>query len=239
MKALIMVAGVGSRLIKKVKHLPKCLLVFDNETILSRNVRLLKKNGIKEIIVAAGYRANLVIEEIAKEATVVLNPFFRVTNSIASFWFVHKQINLNDDLIVFNGDVVYQEQVLEIALNAKEKPTVLIDTSSIANADYRLKTKDGYIIEQGKQLSDEDTTGEYVGIVKMSKDFTPIYLSRISDLVERQERYDLWWEEALYQIRDEFKIKMPVADVSGYFWAEADYVEDIERIEEWFKAGNK
>lgn len=239
MKAIIMVAGVGSRLAKKVRHLPKCLLMFGEETILSRNIRLLKKNHVEEIIVIAGYRASLVEEEVGEEAQVIYNPFFRVTNSIASLWFAHKHVDLNDDLIVFNGDVIYEEQVLKIALSSSQTPSMLIDTSRIEDADYRLKTKNGWIIDQGKELSDEETSGEYVGIVKMQKDFVPVYLSRITNLVENQERYGMWWEEALFAIRDEFKMKIYVSDVKDYFWAEADYVEDIDRIENWFEEGNR
>jgi choline kinase len=234
MKAIIMVAGVGSRLVKKVRHLPKCLLVFDNETILSRNIRLLKKYGINETIIVAGYHGNLVKEEVGSEARVIFNPFFRVTNSIASFWFVHKKVDLHDDLIVFNGDVIYQEEVLKTALETNQSPLMLIDTTRIEEADYRLKIQDGCVIDQGKELSNEETSGEYVGIVKMSKDFVPIYLSRVEALVESREKYNMWWEEALFEIRDEFKIKINTIDVKGFFWAEADYIEDINRIEKWF-----
>ena len=238
MKAVIMVAGVGSRLIKKVRHLPKCLLMFNEETILARNVRLLRKHGVDEVIVIAGYRANLIEEEIGNTATVILNPFFRVTNSIASFWFAHRQVDLHDDLIVFNGDVIYQEEVLKAILNAPKSPTMLIDTTRIQDADYRLKIRDDYVIAQGKDLSNEETSGEYVGTVKMGKDFVPLYLSRITDLVEKQERYNMWWEEALFEIRDEFKMKLYTVNVKGLFWAEADYVEDVERIERWFSEGH-
>ena len=75
MKAVIMVAGVGSRLSKNVKHLPKCLLAFGGETILSRNVRLLKEHGIHEIVVVTGYRAALVKEEIQASRPVLLIRF--------------------------------------------------------------------------------------------------------------------------------------------------------------------
>lgn len=229
-----MVAGVGSRLAKKVKHLPKCLLSFNEETILARNVCLLRESGINEIFVIAGYRSNLVEEEIGKDATVISNPFFRVTNSIASFWFAHKKVDLHDDLIVFNGDVIYQKEVLETTLKTNKSPLMLVDTTRIEDADYRLRIQGGCVVDQGKELSNEETSGEYVGIVKMSKDFVPIYLSRITDLVEKQEKYNKWWEEALFEIRDEFKIKINTVDVKGLFWAEADYIEDIERIEKWF-----
>jgi choline kinase len=239
MKAVIMVAGVGSRLVKKVRHLPKCLLPAGNETILSRCVRLLKKNGITQVIVAAGYRAGLVREEISREATVVTNPFFRVTNSIASLWFAHREVDLYDDLIILNGDVVYQEEVLQTALQAQPRPLMLIDTSRIETADYRLTVLDGCIVQQGKELTDGQTTGEYVGLAVMGKDFVPIYLARVSDLVGNRERYSLWWEEAMFEIRDEFKTPIHVADVKGLFWAEADYVEDVERIDEWFKTAHE
>ncbi len=235
MKAVIMVAGVGSRLSKNVKHLPKCLLAFGGETILSRNVRLLKEHGIHEIVVVTGYRAALVKEEIQASATCIVNPFFRVTNSLASLWFADKHTDLYDDLLIFNGDVVYEEGVLGKALEAPKSPTMLIDTSVIERADYRLKTEDDYVIDQGKQLSNEDTSGEYVGFAKLNRDFVPVYLSRIRNLVESQEKYGMWWEEALFAIRDEFRMKVHVTDVRGLFWAEADYMEDVERIEQWFK----
>jgi len=239
MKAVIMVAGVGSRLAKKVKHLPKCLLPAGGETILSRSVRLLKENGVSETVVVAGYRASLVREEIAKNAVVVFNPFFRVTNSIASLWFAHRAADLYDDLVVLNGDVVYQEEVLRAALQAKSRPQMLIDTSRVELADYRLKVEDGCIVQQGKELPDEQTAGEYVGVAVMSKDFVPIYMARVCDLVENREQYSLWWEDALFAIRDEFRIPVHVTDVKGYFWAEADYVEDLNRIDEWFEGRNE
>ena len=238
MKAIIMVAGVGSRLKKQVKHLPKCLLTFGGETILSRNMRLLRENNISEIIVVAGYRAALVREEIEGSATCVLNPYFRVTNSLASFWFAQRQVDLYDDLVIFNGDVIYEIDVLQRALDAPQPATMLIDSSVISLADYRLKVVDKCVVDQGKELSDEQTSGEYVGIVTLRKDFVPIYLSRVAGLVELEERYGMWWEEALFAIRDEYRMKIHVTDVNGLFWAEADYIEDVNRIERWFETGD-
>jgi choline kinase len=137
--------------------------------------------------------------------------------------------------MIFNGDVIYEEGVLRKAIEAENSPTMLIDTSVIERADYRLKIHDDCVIDQGKQLSNADTSGEYVGFAKLGKDFVPVYLARIRDLVETQEKYGMWWEEALFAIRDDFRMKVHVADVRGLFWAEADYIEDVERIEQWFR----
>lgn len=238
MKAIIMVAGVGSRLKKQIKHLPKCLITFGGETILARNLRLLREFGISEAVVVAGYRAELVKEEIEGNATYILNPFFRVTNSLASFWFAQRQVDLYDDLLIINGDVIYEPAVLQKALEAQQSATMLIDTSVTSLADYRLQVRDECVVDQGKELSNEQTCGEYVGIVKLKRDFVPIYLSRVASLVEHEERYGMWWEEALFAIRDEYKIGVHVADVKGLFWAEADYIDDVNRIERWFATGD-
>jgi choline kinase len=235
MKAVIMVAGVGSRMSKTLKHLPKCLMAFDGETILSRNVRILKEHQIHDIVVVSGYRSSLVAEELRGVAMCVVNPFFRVTNSLASLWFATRQVDLYDDLLLFNGDVVYEEAVLRTALSAEKSPTMLIDTSVIENADYRLTVEDDCVVNQGKELSNEQTSGEYVGIAKLGREFVPVYLSRVRGLVEQDEKYGMWWEEALFAIRDEFRMKIYVADVRGHFWAEADYTEDVERIRQWFR----
>jgi choline kinase len=237
MTAVIMVAGVGSRLKKQVKHLPKCLLTFGGESILSRNLRLLREHNVTRIVVVAGYKATMVKEEIGEQAKYVFNPFFRVTNSLASLWFAHQHVDLYDDLLIFNGDVIYEEEVLKAALSAQHPATMLIDSSVIDLADYRLAVEGGYVINQGKDLSNEGTSGEYVGIVALHKDFVPLYLRRVADLVEQRERHDMWWEEALFEIRNDFRMKIHVSDVNGLFWAEADFIEDVQRIEQWFKTG--
>jgi choline kinase len=166
----------------------------------------------------------------------VINPFFRVTNSLASLWFAAKAVDLNDDLLLLNGDVIYEPGVLEAVLAAPKALTMLIDTSIIQRGDYRLKVEDDYIVDQGKQLPNEETSGEYVGIARLNKEFVPLYLARVRDLVEREEKYNMWWEEALFAIRDDFGMKIHVVDVNGLFWAEADFIEDVERIEAWFEA---
>ena len=57
----------------------------------------------------------------------------------------------------------------------------------------------------------------------------------LEELVE-QERYDLWWENALYEYITE--VPVHVKDVSDFFWAEIDYIDDYKRILEYIRTGN-
>ena len=49
MKALILAAGLGSRLKKHTENLPKCMLDFGGKTLLQRQLDVYKKCGIKDI----------------------------------------------------------------------------------------------------------------------------------------------------------------------------------------------
>ena len=54
-KALIIAAGLGSRLKKHTKELPKCMLDFGGKTLLQRQLNSYK-NGIKDISLIKGYK---------------------------------------------------------------------------------------------------------------------------------------------------------------------------------------
>ena len=57
MKALILAAGMASRLRPLTDTRPKCLLQVGNRCLLQRTVDNLLDNGISRIAVVTGYRA--------------------------------------------------------------------------------------------------------------------------------------------------------------------------------------
>ena len=55
MKAMILAAGFGRRLLPLTKQTPKPLLRVGNETLLERNINHLTSNGFSEIIINVSY----------------------------------------------------------------------------------------------------------------------------------------------------------------------------------------
>ena len=87
MQAIILAAGVGSRISSLHSGLPKSYLQLAGETLLQRNVRLLRAAGAEEIIVVTGYeRDRIMRDHAAPDIRFAFNPFFRTTNVLASFW---------------------------------------------------------------------------------------------------------------------------------------------------------
>ena len=55
MKAIIIAAGISSRLMPITDDKPKCLLEVGGKTIIQRQLEVLKQCGIDDIVVVRGY----------------------------------------------------------------------------------------------------------------------------------------------------------------------------------------
>ena len=85
--AVILVAGLGSRLRPLTDDRPKALMDLGGETILGRALRLLRSAGVHDIVLATGYRADQIQSALSRSgiaATMIENPAFDTTQNIVS-----------------------------------------------------------------------------------------------------------------------------------------------------------
>ena len=106
MKYIFLVAGKGTRLNPLTLSHPKSMFKLDNNTtLIQRMVRLIQKNDSKaDIIIVTGHMHKSIEEEL-KDVRFVYNPFYKVTNSIASLWFA-KETFVDNDVVIIDGDIV-------------------------------------------------------------------------------------------------------------------------------------
>ena len=159
------------------------------------------------------------------------NPFFDVTNSIASAWFARTFLQ-GDDILIMNGDVFIEEGILDDILSTQMTPVMFADETRKDEADYKFYYENLILKKYGKELSGNEISGEYVGIAKMDKEFLPCFCKRMEEMINSQQ-HSVWWENVLYSMTDEQDIH--ICEVKGKFWAEVDYVEDYERITKFIK----
>ena len=233
MRALILAAGRGTRISRYLSGKPKCTVDIGNGLCLIRyTVELLKSRGISEIGIVLGYRAQ-VIRDVLKDCSVkfYVNPFYDVTNSIASAWFagsfVEEAAQAGEDLMIMNGDVYMEEALLDQILAEKKSPVMFADETRKETAGYKFFYENGVLKKYGKELSGDDITGEYIGIGRFSASFLPCFTERMNQMIGEQQ-HSVWWENVLYEMTRERDVY--VQDVGGRFWAEVDYIEDYERI---------
>ena len=235
MKVVIMAAGRGTRISRHLQGRPKCTIDINGVPLIKRTFDLLSKKENTDISIVTGYNEHIVLDSIkGHKFTKFFNPFFDVTNSIVSLWFAKDFIPDNDDLIVMNGDVFFERSVLDVVYAEQKDPVMLADSSRIKEADYKFNwDKNNVLKKYGKELSEQETTGEYVGFAKISKNFIPQFKSKLTEMINTQNHHK-WWEDVLYSFTAEGK-NIYIKDIKDLFWAEVDYVEDYERIIEAFK----
>jgi len=231
MKVLIMAAGIGSRISRHLNNQPKCCVKIGDEELIKYTFNLLNKKGIKDIAIVTGYNDNYILDALKDFSFKhYKNPFYDVTNSIASTWFAQDFLDNSDDIIVMNGDVFMEEKILDILLGENKSPLFLSDSSRIEDADYKFKWDNNTLIKYGKELTPNETTGEYVGIAKISKDDIMFMRTELNKMISNQ-KHNYWWEDIFY--RNIEKKTVYIKDVKSIFWAEVDYIEDYERIKEY------
>lgn len=226
MKAILMAAGVGSRLSRVVQK-PKSVLDVGGIPLVRHTVEMLCRHGI-DVAVAIGYKREMVMEALGGlDVTYYYNPFYKVTNSMASLWFARDFIDPADDIILGNADVFWDEDILNLLLCDTRGAVMLSDNSRVDVGDYFFRTENRRIVAYGKELTRENRDCEYVGLAKMRADFLFGFKKRIDHCIEN-ELYDMWWENVLYNYSKEFPVY--ALDVEGRFWGEIDYIEDYQRI---------
>lgn len=237
MKAILLAAGRGTRISKFIKEVPKSTLPIKNEESLIRNtVKIMLDKGI-EPVVCVGFKYDHIYKALeGLPVKYYYNPFYAVTNSIASLWFAKDEID--DDLIVMNADVFFSDEILERLINNPNEAVLVSDKSRIKEGDYFFKLNENdRIISYGKDILLEDRSCEYVGMAKISKKFTSKFKERLENLIDNQE-YNAWWENILYSFTDEDADLISTMDVNGNFWAEIDFLDDYERILSFIESKN-
>ncbi|MBB6732247.1 NTP transferase domain-containing protein [Cohnella zeiphila] len=228
MKAILLAAGRGTRISRMIEDVPKSTLPIAGVPLIRRTAQMLLDYGF-ELVVCVGYQANKIYKALeGLPVQYYTNPFYDVTNSIASLWFARNE--LQGDAVVLNADVYFSKDILNLVLNDKREVSMAIDKTRTEIGDYFFSTTDNGCIEKyGKELPLTSRSCEYVGLAKIESSFMPIFTERLEELVE-SHKHSLWWENVLYSFADTKEQNIYTVDVKGEFWAEIDYFDDYERI---------
>ena len=113
--ALLLAAGLGSRLAPLTDAAPKCLVAMSGVPILERLVRALDAHGFERLVIVTGYRAETLHAYLGERfggitIEYLLSPLFATTNNIYSLWLARQLID--EPFLLVESDVVFDEQLL-------------------------------------------------------------------------------------------------------------------------------
>ena len=232
MKAIIMAAGIGKRLHALNIKKPKCLISIGSTTLIRRSVNLLVSKGISDITVIVGYKPDLIRNELNNDVAYFENPNFKTTNSIRSLWYA-KDL-LEGDILLLNGDLYYEHEILDHIINQTNPVVMLADSTRIDKADYRFGFSGNQINRFGKHLTNQETDGEYVGIVRIDQSFIKMFKQNLEAMIAAGKN-NIWWEDVLYSFIEK-QIPIHYFDIAGIFWSEVDTLQDYNYLQNWIKS---
>ena len=229
MKAIILAAGTGTRLMPLTKDIPKPLLEINNTSLMERMMINCISNNVNEFIVVLGHKKERVLEKIdylkkkyQVEIETVENKKYSETNTSCSVNLATKQ--LNDDIMIINGDNVVDERIISGLLNIKETALVIDNHKKLNEESFKLRIENNVIKEIGKGINIDTASGEFIGISKVFKDDLPLFNSILENLISEdvQNYYDLAYNE----LSEKAEIKYFYTN--GLKWTEIDDKDDWE-----------
>ncbi len=238
MKAVILSAGQGKRLLPLTQDQPKCAISIHGRSILEWQINELIKFGVSPIHVVVGFGAATVEKVIANYDSshaihTLYNPFYALADNLISCWTARHE--MMDDFILLNGDTLFETAVLERVLQAPPAPITLVtDEKSKYDADdMKVVVQGTQLVRIGKTLPLEEVNGESIGMIRFQDAGPQLFRSTIENRVRQPESLKQWYLSLI----DELAQKNQVATVSikGFTWAEIDNPTDLQQAETLLK----
>ena len=236
MRALLLAAGRGLRMqLPENQQMPKCLLPFGGMSLLERHLRLLHRAGIKEVVLALGYRHEMVVEEIRRldwrpRPRIVINPDFEL-GSVLTVHTVADDLTRGGNVLLMDADVLYDERIMQALVADRTVNRVLLDRDFEAGDEpVKLCLRAGVPVELRKQVApglQYDTIGESVGFFRFDEPAARRLAVLVAGYVDA--RGHLPHEEAVRDLLLERSAVFDVADITSAPWIEIDYLADVER----------
>jgi len=234
MKAVILSAGQGKRLLPLTADCPKCILPVRGQSLIEWQIDELAKCGIDQVTVVLGFRADKV-ERILRErygsdrVKTIYNAAYAVSDNLVSCWAAHDE--MRSDFVLLNGDTLFEAAVMQRLLDSHERPvTVAISHKSDYDADDMKVELDGCrLVRIGKDLLPDQVDGESIGMILFRGQGPRSFHIALEKALRTSSAQKKWYLSVI----DEMARSMPVwtCSMKGLQWCEVDYPADLKLAE--------
>ena len=241
MKAVMLAAGVSSRLQPLTANTPKCLLDVAGKPILQRTIDNILANNIKDIIIVTGYLQHQVKDFVSStypglEVTYIYNELYTSTNNIYSLWLTKEHIAGND-MLLMDSDIIFDKEIIAELLKSNYANCLALKKHNVHDEEIKVKADaNGRVLEIGKEVKLSEAIGESIGIEKFGKEaihtlFTILDRKMLVDKKVNQF-YEAAFEEMVQTGTDIF-----IVDTTGNICMEIDTLSDLETARELLLTG--
>lgn len=228
MKALILCAGQGTRLMPHTESVPKCLVPAGDTPILAHALSALD-GLVDEVVLATGYLEHEIRRFAADRLTLVHNPDYATTNSLYTLWLTRTAV-AGAPFLLINGDIVF-DAALAAQLVFDPAPTgLLVDRDGpLLDGEMNVVIRDGEVTEIGKHIAAERADALSLQLAKFGAADGNLLFERVGELVAAGQKGGFpanAYDAVIAQSR------MVAVQRRGGRWFEIDTLDDLARCEE-------
>lgn len=234
-KAIILAAGLGTRLRPITDEVPKCMVSVNGIRIIDKQINNLHKAGVNDIMIVGGYKADILKKHLEQYdgITFVNNLRYAETNNMYSLYMALKHVE-NSELLIMNSDVYYDANIIEGLLdkNVEDKSFIACDSSEYLEESMKITTNEnGKITHISKKIAKEEYYAVSIDVYKLNVDAVAVLSREIQDTIEVKKDENSWTEVALDAIFG--KVTFEPYIINGR-WLEIDNHDDLHKAEQLF-----
>lgn len=230
--AVILAAGIGSRLSPLTDNCPKSLLTVGGSVILERMIRNCLSCGMSQFVLVLGHMEDEIKQFIDKtfrgiNVTYVINERYRDTNTGYSLMLAASAIG-TAEFVKFDADVVFDVKILRKLLDDDHADVLCIDQNiALEDEEVKVITNDQMqVIEVGKTVDPKLALGESIGIEKISAKTGKLLFAELNGMMEVREHFQDYYEAAYARLVDKGSVFRAI-DITGLNWTEIDTAKDF------------
>jgi HAD superfamily hydrolase (TIGR01450 family) len=227
--AVILAAGVGSRLRPLTDEKPKTMVEVNGVPMLGRIIGLLLRRPIQQVVVCTGYRADAITSYCgeafpSERVTFVHNELFDATNNMYSLYLAREY--LRGGGLLMNADLCFDEAVIDVLLG-QEGSAFAVDVGVYNDESMKVTAADGLVTAIAKTIGPDEALGCSIDVYKFDGEGGALLVAEVEHVVEQERNLNDWTEVALDSLCRGGRLKPHAADVHGLRWAEIDNFDDL------------
>lgn len=235
MKAVILAAGVGSRLAPLTNDRPKVLVPVLGRSLLFRQLDWLAAAGVasEDVVVVGGYRIDQLkraLDEGGFGCKVVLNEKYEPWGNFYSVLVAEPYLR-GHAFLQLDGDVILDDKILPRMIAAPGDALLATDTSAELDDDaMKVEMRDGRVFALDKKLDASKCIGEYIGVTKLSASAGAAVFRELATFPAEHLTHE-YYDHSYHRLSQRGEVPFGIVKVDDCRVLEIDDHRDLERAE--------
>jgi len=230
LKAIILSAGQGRRLMPLTSNMAKCSLTLHGVSILEWQLSQIAQCGVDEVIVVTGFafeRVDAIVDSVDFiNVRTLHNPMYAHTDNLGTCW--EARFEMDEPFVLMNGDTLFEAAVLQRLLDSEKSYPVTLATDSKPHFDLddmKIISDGDRLLKVSKQLDISLVDGESIGLMVFNQTGAKAFTEKLEEMMDQSNALKLWYLSAIDQLASDGLAG--ICPIDGLSWCEVDDAADF------------